>query len=50
MQSAIEKNIFYSMESKVSMQHEWTAPLTGHVQANSLAIFLKHWNALQSVK
>ncbi len=38
------------MESKVSMQHEYISPLVGHVQAEALAVFVKHWNTLQSIK
>lgn len=38
------------MENKVSMQHENISPLAGHVQVEALAIFVKHWNTLQSIK
>ena len=49
-QTAAYRGKYCSMESKVSMQHENISPLAGHVQAEALAVFVKHWNTLQSTK
>lgn len=49
-QTAAYRGKYCSMESKVSMQHENISPLAGHVQVEALAVFVKHWNTLQSTK
>lgn len=49
-QTAAYRGKYCSMESKVSMQHENISPLAGHVQAEALAVFVKHCNTLQSTK
>lgn len=41
-QTAAKKKDYCSMESKVSMQHEYMSSLAGHVQAKALATCGKH--------
>lgn len=48
-QAAATEKKYCSMESKVSMRHEYISPLAGHVQAEALAIFVKNGNTKMNI-